>query len=120
MTLEARMMEHARTHGYPVPAVDHLSDDGTELGWSDSMGRRCWHRSAGGPGPFDSKAVCSPGSTSACTGSGTGRVPVAPGGTGGCIVHLDLHPLNVILTDKGPVVIDWPNADEETPTPTWP
>ncbi len=27
-----------------------------------------------------------------------------------CLVHLDLHPGNVILTSRGPVVIDWSNA----------
>jgi aminoglycoside phosphotransferase (APT) family kinase protein len=33
-----------------------------------------------------------------------------PAGTGS-VMHLDLHPLNVILTpDRGPVVIDWTNA----------
>ena len=26
------------------------------------------------------------------------------------LVHLDLHPLNVILSSRGPVVIDWANA----------
>lgn len=26
------------------------------------------------------------------------------------IVHGDLHPDNVIVTERGPVVIDWPNA----------
>jgi aminoglycoside phosphotransferase (APT) family kinase protein len=26
------------------------------------------------------------------------------------IVHLDLHPLNVIMSARGPVVIDWANA----------
>jgi aminoglycoside phosphotransferase (APT) family kinase protein len=25
-------------------------------------------------------------------------------------VHFDLHPLNVLVTPTGPVVIDWPNA----------
>jgi aminoglycoside phosphotransferase (APT) family kinase protein len=25
-------------------------------------------------------------------------------------LHLDLHPMNVMLTANGPVVIDWPNA----------
>ncbi|WP_326560135.1 phosphotransferase [Micromonospora sp. NBC_01796] len=28
------------------------------------------------------------------------------------ILHLDLHPLNVMLTSRGPVVIDWRNAIE--------
>ena len=27
-----------------------------------------------------------------------------------CVVHLDLHPGNVVLTPRGPVVIDWSNA----------
>src|SRR5579863_7548314 len=31
MTTEARTMEYARQHGYPVPAVHEVSDDGTEL-----------------------------------------------------------------------------------------
>jgi aminoglycoside phosphotransferase (APT) family kinase protein len=29
---------------------------------------------------------------------------------GGGLVHLDLHPGNVVLTASGPMVIDWPNA----------
>ncbi|MEJ3749884.1 phosphotransferase [Actinomycetes bacterium KLBMP 9797] len=28
------------------------------------------------------------------------------------VLHLDLHPLNVLMTAAGPVVIDWRNADE--------
>jgi aminoglycoside phosphotransferase (APT) family kinase protein len=31
------------------------------------------------------------------------------------ILHLDLHPDNVVLTPDGPVVIDWCNADEGPP-----
>jgi Ser/Thr protein kinase RdoA (MazF antagonist) len=34
----------------------------------------------------------------------------APCGQGDRLVHLDLHPLNVLLARTGPVVIDWPNA----------
>lgn len=29
---------------------------------------------------------------------------------GGPLLHLDLHPFNVLLADRGPVVIDWTNA----------
>ena len=36
-------------------------------------------------------------------------------GGGGAIVHLDLHPLNVMVTDAGPVVIDWANAGAGPP-----
>lgn len=28
----------------------------------------------------------------------------------GQVTHLDLHPMNVILSDRGPVIIDWTNA----------
>jgi tRNA A-37 threonylcarbamoyl transferase component Bud32 len=31
MATEARTMEYAREHGYPVPAVDQISADGTNL-----------------------------------------------------------------------------------------
>jgi aminoglycoside phosphotransferase (APT) family kinase protein len=30
--------------------------------------------------------------------------------TGDVIVHLDLHPDNIMLTSRGPIVIDWSNA----------
>jgi aminoglycoside phosphotransferase (APT) family kinase protein len=29
---------------------------------------------------------------------------------GDCLLHRDLHPLNVLMTRQGPVVIDWANA----------
>ena len=31
-------------------------------------------------------------------------------GEGDRLLHLDLHPMNVMLTSRGPVVIDWTNA----------
>jgi thiamine kinase-like enzyme len=31
-------------------------------------------------------------------------------GSGGQVLHLDLHPGNVMLTDDGPFVIDWSNG----------
>ena len=37
-------------------------------------------------------------------------LPVAPTGNGGSILHLDLHPLNVLMSRNGPVVIDWTSA----------
>src|SRR6185295_9297725 len=38
------------------------------------------------------------------------EVPARSGA--GTIVHLDLHPENVILTERGPMVIDWRNAGD--------
>ncbi|XXZ52910.1 phosphotransferase [Streptomyces cavourensis] len=40
------------------------------------------------------------------------RVSADPGD---CILHLDLHPANVMLTERGPVVIDWSTATEGPP-----
>ena len=42
-------------------------------------------------------------------------MPVAPGPVGDRIVHLDLHPLNVMNTPDGPRVIDWANARRGDP-----
>jgi aminoglycoside phosphotransferase (APT) family kinase protein len=35
---------------------------------------------------------------------------------GATLVHRDLHPLNVLITPKGPVVIDWANAARGDPS----
>ncbi len=36
-------------------------------------------------------------------------------GPGRAVLHLDLHPANVMLTSRGPVVIDWSNAHAGSP-----
>jgi aminoglycoside phosphotransferase (APT) family kinase protein len=44
-------------------------------------------------------------------------LPVSPGvADGDRVLHLDLHPMNVMLTDDGPVVIDWTNASRGDPS----
>jgi aminoglycoside phosphotransferase (APT) family kinase protein len=35
------------------------------------------------------------------------------------VLHLDLHPDNVMLTPEGPMVIDWANAEEGPPSLDW-
>jgi aminoglycoside phosphotransferase (APT) family kinase protein len=42
-------------------------------------------------------------------------LPPAPVGTGTKVLHLDLHPLNVMIGPKGVFVIDWPNAHRGDP-----
>ena len=37
-------------------------------------------------------------------------LPGVEGADGDSLLHLDLHPLNVLLSEGGPVVIDWANA----------
>ncbi|HMC39017.1 MAG TPA: phosphotransferase [Acidimicrobiales bacterium] len=117
MAAEARVMEYARQHGYPVPAVDELSGDGRDmimeridgLDMVGAIQRRPWQipalgRSLAGlhrrlheiPAPD--------------------WVPAAPVGAGDSLLHLDLHPLNVMLSATGPVVIDWSGACRGDPS----
>jgi aminoglycoside phosphotransferase (APT) family kinase protein len=111
MEREARTMEYLRAQGYPVPAVQELGSGGTELvmeridgpSMVEAIGRAPWtvrrqawsladlHRRLHEVDPPD---FLSP----------------APVGTGGRVLHMDLHPLNVIIGAQGPVVIDWTNA----------
>lgn len=108
---EARVMAYARDHGYPVPAVEMLDDDDTVMviervdgpSMVEWLSRRPWTVRAQGrllaelhrrlheiPAPQ--------------------WLPDAPCGQGDRLLHLDLHPLNVLVGPRGPVVIDWTGA----------
>jgi len=111
MAGEARTMEYLRSQGFPVPAVEEISENGCDLVMEriegptmvEALARAPWsirrlartlaelHRRLHdvAPAPF---------------------LPAAPVGRGERILHLDLHPLNVIIGPWGPVVIDWTNA----------
>ena len=116
MTVEARIMEYVRTQGYPVPAVDEVSGDGCDLvmeriaGHSlvDAMMRAPWRlRHYGG--------VLADLHRSLHDIEAPDFLTPAPVGTGASVVHLDLHPLNVMMSPAGPVVIDWSNAARGDP-----
>lgn len=107
--LEAQIMQHVHAHGYPVPEVfdaeagDLVMErlDGPTM--LQAFGSRPWTirrstrmladlhiRLEGVPLPDFELRVRS--------------------GAAEAIVHGDLHPDNVILTERGPAVIDWPNS----------
>jgi aminoglycoside phosphotransferase (APT) family kinase protein len=114
---EARVMEYVRSQGYPVPAVEEVSDDGVDMVMERiegtdmvaSIRKRPWtiprqgrvladlHR--------DLHAMLAPD-----------WLPDAPVGGGDRLLHLDLHPLNVMLGPRGPVVIDWTGACRGDPS----
>jgi aminoglycoside phosphotransferase (APT) family kinase protein len=111
MFAEARTMEYVRANGYPVPAVDQLSPDGTEL-----VMERIDGPSMVGAVSRSPWTIRSQGRTLADLHRRLHELPApdflepAELGTGASILHLDLHPLNVVIGRSGPVVIDWTNA----------
>jgi aminoglycoside phosphotransferase (APT) family kinase protein len=106
--LEVAAMEHARAHGYPVPPARALNDtdivmervDGTTM--LEALMRRPWQMQA-------HAATLAALHERLHSIDAPAWLP-APLGDGGELLHLDLHPDNVILSARGPVVIDWPNA----------
>jgi aminoglycoside phosphotransferase (APT) family kinase protein len=102
MDREAAVLRHAAAHGYPVPRVY-----GTEPG--AMVLERLY-----GPTMLAALLAGSMAASAAGTMLGDllvrlGPVP-APAAADGSLLHLDLHPDNVVLTGAGPVVIYWSNA----------
>jgi aminoglycoside phosphotransferase (APT) family kinase protein len=111
MSNEARTMEFVRSHGYPVPAVASVSEDGYELVMERVDGPTM--ANFGVSRPWLLRRL---GSQLAELHESLHALPTpdwlnpAPCGDGSQLLHLDLHPLNVLMSAKGPVVIDWTNA----------
>ena len=111
MSDEARTMSYLYDAGYPVPRVEEVSDDGVELVMEridgptmvESLGRAPWKVRTHARMLADLHkrlhAIEAPA-----------FLPPAPVGEGNRMLHLDLHPLNVLLGPSGPVVIDWTAA----------
>ncbi len=107
---EARIMEYVAQQGYPVPAIHELRAGDSEMVMERIDGPMMLGDGIGG-------ALKLPRMLGilADLHDRLHRI-VAPGwlrsfGDGDRLLHLDLHPLNVIMSPtRGPVVIDWPNA----------
>ncbi|WP_406492608.1 phosphotransferase [Streptomyces sp. NBC_01604] len=110
---EGAVMEFVRRHGYPVPRVRPADSTRTEL----VMER------LHGPTMLDAFGAGRIGASEA--GDVLARllrqlhtVPARHSPTAR-VLHLDLHPENVILTADGPRVIDWTNTEEGDPGLDW-
>jgi aminoglycoside phosphotransferase (APT) family kinase protein len=110
---EARILAYAREHGYPVPEVHDVRAGGTEIVMDriegpmmmDAMLKEPWRM------PYYTRMLADLHD----------RLHVIPAPEwlpdvgGDRLVHLDLHPMNVMMTTSGPVVIDWTNASRGEP-----
>jgi tRNA A-37 threonylcarbamoyl transferase component Bud32 len=108
---EARIMSFVFESGYPVPRVEELSDDGTEMVMERIFGPTMIDLISSDPSTLLDQAAELRGLHQRLH-----EVPApswlrsSPFGDGESIIHLDLHPINVIVSDDGPAVIDWANA----------
>ncbi len=106
--LEARAMAHLRAHGAPVP--EEFSAEGADMvmerlegpSMLDVLKSKPWRAAAIGRQLAELQAQVH-------------HIPVdgldlRRYSDGDSILHLDLHPDNVMLTARGPVVIDWSNV----------
>ena len=113
---EARVMEYARQHGYPVPAVEHVSGDGIELVMQRIDGPSLVGAIEQRPWTVRQLGTLLAGLHRRLHDiPAPDFVPVGPFGEGDRLLHLDLHPLNVIMSPAGPVVIDWTGAASGDP-----
>jgi aminoglycoside phosphotransferase (APT) family kinase protein len=101
---EAQVMRYVGGLGYPVPAVHRAA--GPDLVMERLDGGTMLQAHATG-------ALSVPDGAAMLAGllARLHALPPWPGAADGhVIVHLDLHPENIMLTSRGPVVIDWHNA----------
>jgi aminoglycoside phosphotransferase (APT) family kinase protein len=117
---EALVMRHAASHGYPVPEILEVTTDALVLERIEGrtmlqdLHRRPWRvrRHASQLAGLHKRLheIAAPAG-------------LRDAGAGDRLLHLDLHPDNVLLSPSGPVVIDWTSARRGDPvldvTLTW-
>jgi tRNA A-37 threonylcarbamoyl transferase component Bud32 len=103
---EVMAMRYARASGFPVPAV--ISSSGPDLVLERVHGPTMQRVLE------DGASLEANAATLAALHHRLHEISAPPGlpqrGDGDRLLHLDLHPANVILGPAGPVVIDWANA----------
>jgi aminoglycoside phosphotransferase (APT) family kinase protein len=105
---EAVVMEHARRAGYPVPEVRDAS--GPDLVMARVSGPTMAADLARRPWRLSSHAALLADLHRRLAAIAAPPWLQAPVGPGGSLLHLDLHPGNVVLTPDAAWVIDWANA----------
>jgi hypothetical protein len=109
-------MGHLHQLGYPVPRIEEVSESGTDLVMERIVGPTMVDAFARAPWKMRSLArELARLHVELHALEAPAFLRPAPVGAGGSIVHLDLHPLNVLVSPRGPVVIDWANAASGDP-----
>jgi aminoglycoside phosphotransferase (APT) family kinase protein len=104
---EGEVMEHVRAHGYPVPRV-RPSGSRTDLVMERLDGPTMLQACLAG-----TLDMAEAGSILAGLLRDLHTVPALHSTDPAVrVLHLDLHPENVMLTSDGPRVIDWSNTEE--------
>jgi aminoglycoside phosphotransferase (APT) family kinase protein len=111
---EARIMRHVGALGMPVPAIHDVRAGGTEIVMErvdgptmlEAISRRPWALARHARVLADLHRQLHEIDAPAW-------LPQLSDG-GDRVVHLDLHPLNVLYGPRGPVLIDWTNAARGT------
>jgi aminoglycoside phosphotransferase (APT) family kinase protein len=110
---EAELMRYLRQAGYPVPEVFDV--DGPDLIMERLEGPDMLADLARRPWRAASYARVLAGLHDRLHQLAAPAGLRRPYGAGDRVMHLDLHPGNVMLTADGPVVIDWSNASTGPP-----
>lgn len=106
---EAAVMAHVAAHGYAVPAIEAAS--GPDLVLERIHGPTLTDALTTGAAEVDAGARLLADLHTRLHA----LPPHVSTGTGASILHLDLHPGNVVLGPRGPVVIDWTSATTGRP-----
>ncbi|GAA2209932.1 phosphotransferase [Nonomuraea monospora] len=108
---ELEIMAYVAAHGFPVPEVFPGESSATDLVMRRVSGPTLLHAMLAGQVGIEEA-----GRTLAGLLRRLHEIPArVSGDPRDRILHLDLHPDNVMLTPDGPVVIDWSNAREGRP-----
>lgn len=111
---EGAVMEHVHAHGYPVPRV-RPSGSRTDLVMERLSGPTMLQACLAG-----TLDVTEAGSVLARLLRHLHTIPALRSTDPAVrVLHLDLHPENVILTSDGPRVIDWSDTEEGDPALDW-
>ncbi|WP_410098609.1 phosphotransferase [Streptomyces sp. STR69] len=111
---EGAVMEHVRAYGYPVPRVRPVDPptSRTDLVMERLTGPTMVEALVAGS--IDAREV---GTVLAALLRQLHAIPGRRPGTR--VLHLDLHPENVMLTPAGPHVIDWGTTEDGDPGLDW-